>query len=70
MNRQNQRVRVLQHLKEHGSISQEEADEIKVKRLSARIMELREAGNNIKCVMIPGRNEYGPYRYGRYYLEA
>lgn len=66
----NQKKRILQYMKIHGSISQGEAYKIGIGRLSARIMELRIAGYNIRCEMILGEDEYGPYRYGRYYLEA
>jgi hypothetical protein len=66
MSRIPQRTRVLEYMEKHGSISQAEADELKVKRLAARIDDLRKAGNNIVCEMVKGKNEYGVYYYGRY----
>ena len=64
--RENQNNRVLQVLKERGSITQDEADEMKIRRLSARIFDLRNRGHEIVTDTIYGRNEYGPTRYARY----
>ena len=61
-----QTTRVLQFLDEHGSITQDDADALKIKRLAARIMELREAGIDIVTDTMYGKNEYGPYHYARY----
>ena len=61
-----QKTRVLEYMNEHGSISQAEADIIKVKRLAARIGDLRAEGNKIICEMVKGKNEYGVFYYGRY----
>ena len=66
--REKQNIRVLKHLKEHGSITQDEADEMRprIKRLSARIFDLRNQGHEIVTDIICGKNEYGPTRYARY----
>ena len=64
--RENQNNRILQHLREHGTITQDEADALKVRRLSARIFDLRNKGHEIVTDTIYGKNEYGPTRYARY----
>lgn len=64
--RANQNKRILAYLNEHGSITQEEADGLRVKRLSARIFDLRTHGHEIITDTICGRNEYGPTRFARY----
>ena len=64
--RENQNRRILDFLKIHGSITQDEADGLKVKRLSARIFDLRNRGHNIVTDTVRGKNEYGPTSYARY----
>ena len=66
----NQTARVYQHLLAHGTITQDEADEFrpKIRRLSARIKDLRDSGIDIKTDMVSGKNEYGTYNYARYRL--
>ena len=64
--RENQNKRILAFLNEYGSITQDEADGLLVKRLSARIFDLRNQGHEIVTDTICGRNEYGPTRYARY----
>ena len=61
-----QRDRIEKYLNEHGSITQAEADTLKIKRLAARIDDMRKAGENIICEMVKGKNEYGVYYCGRY----
>lgn len=65
-----QKQRILEYIKKNGSISQLEAMRLGIGRLSARIMELRLAGFDIRCDLVSGVNEYGPYKYGRYSLAA
>ena len=64
--RQKQNDRILKHLMERGSITQDEADGLKVKRLSARIFDLRNKGHEIVTDTIRGKNEYGRTSYARY----
>lgn len=62
------KVRILDHLKEHGSITSMEAFKCYgITRLSARIKELRDKGYNIVTMMIEGENRYSePIRYAKY----
>lgn len=63
---QKQNDRILKYLQERGSITQDEADGLKVKRLSARIFDLRNKGHEIVTDTIRGKNEYGRTSYARY----
>ena len=63
-----QKTRVLDHMQKYGSISQAEADSIKVKRLASRIYDLKKDGHNIIETTVRGKNEYGHYHYSRYSL--
>lgn len=62
------KVRILDHLKEYGSITSMEAFKYYgITRLSARIKELRDKGYNIVTMMIEGENKYGEsVRYAKY----
>lgn len=66
--RENQNNRVLQFLLAHGSITQDEAYDMKprIQRLSARIFDLRNRGHEIVTETVHGRNEYGPTRSAKY----
>ena len=66
--RENQNNRVLEFLLVHGSITQDEAYEMRprIQRLSARIFDLRNKGHVIVTDTVRGRNEYGPTRCARY----
>lgn len=66
--RKNQNNRILQHLLVHGTITQSQADDLKVRRLSARIFDLRKDGIDIVTETIYGKNEYGPTRFAQYRL--
>lgn len=56
----NDRDLILMHMKKYGSITQAEADkEYGIKRLSARINELRNMGYPIKTDMISCKNRRG-----------
>ena len=68
--KKNQTDRVWLYLLAHGTISQDEADEFKpkIKRLAARIKDLRADGKDIRTEMVSGKNEYGTYYYARYRL--
>lgn len=68
--RDNQNKRVLKFMMEHGSITQDDADGIKIRRLSARIFDLRNEGHQIVTDTVYGKNEYGPTRYARYRFEG
>ena len=51
---------ILMHMKKYGSITHDEAaEEYGIKRLSARICELRDMGHNIKTDMISCKNRRG-----------
>ena len=58
--------RVLQIIDRQGFITQEDADRIRVKRLAARIHDLRRMGFNIVSDTIYGRNEYGKWHCACY----
>ena len=56
----NDRDLILMHMKKYGSITKNEADdEYGIKRLSARINELRNLGYPIKTDMISCKNRRG-----------
>ena len=56
----NDRELILMHMKKYGSITQNEADDVYgIKRLSARINELRNMGVPIKTDMISCKNRRG-----------
>ena len=63
---------ILMHMKKYGSITQEDADEeYGIKRLSARINELRNMGYPIKTDIISCRNRRGRIsNYAKYSLEV
>ena len=63
-----QKMRVLEYMQINGSITQAEADTIKVKRLASRIYDLRKDGRTIIETTVKGKNEYGSYRCSRYSL--
>ena len=58
--------RILQFMDQHGSITQADADTLRIKRQASRICELRQRGVNIAVETITGRNEYGPWKAARY----
>ena len=62
---------VLMHMKKYGSITQDEADEeYGIKRLSARINELRNMGYPIKTEMLSCKNRRGNIsNFAKYSLE-
>ena len=67
----NDRNLVLMHMKKYGSITQAEADEeYGIKRLSARINELRNMGYPIKTEMLSCKNRRGSIsNFAKYSLE-
>ena len=64
--REKQTDAVLRYLEEHGSITDDEARQMRIRRLPARIFDLRVSGKNIRTEMITGENEYGTYNCARY----
>ena len=55
-----QNDRIMNHLKEYGSITQLEAmQEYGIYRLASRISDLRKEGISIKRDMVKGKNRYG-----------
>ena len=65
-----QMERVLEYLEQYGSITQNDADRLRIKRLSARIYDLKKRNHKISTVIETGKNEYGPFTYARYKLEG
>lgn len=67
----NDRDLVLMHMKKYGSITHDEAaEEYGIKRLSARINELRNMGYPVKTEMIPCKNRRGSTsNFAKYSLE-
>jgi hypothetical protein len=63
--------RILNHLREHGSITQLEAmSEYGCFRLASRISDLRSEGINIKREIVKGKNRYNePTHFAKYRLE-
>ena len=57
--------RILAYMEKHGSITDEEAKNMHIHRLSARIHELRKR-HNIVSETISGKNEYGYWHCARY----
>lgn len=67
----NQMLAVLNHLKEHGSITSMEAIQLYgVTRLADKIYQFRKQGYNIKTVDCLGKTRFGnTCRYAKYVLE-
>lgn len=67
-----QKVRVLQHLKSHGSLTSMEAfDKYGITRLAAVIFDLREMGHDIRTLDMEGQNRYGEAtRYAKYVMRG
>lgn len=64
-----QKQRVLDYMRKHGSISQQEAiNAFACYRLAAKIFELRRDGNTIKTKKVPFRNEFTNGYYAVYFL--
>ena len=64
-----QRGAILQHLRDHGSITPIEALEgYGVYRLSSIINRLRNSGIEIDTERVDGVGRYGPLQYARYRL--
>lgn len=62
-----QKQRVLDYIRETGSITQLEAiKELGVLRLSAVIFDLKKAGHAIKSEMVPVQTRYGTAHVARY----
>ena len=60
----NQRQRILQYIRDFGSITPMQAfNDLGVTRLAARISELIESGYNIKKEYVGGKNRYGEKVY-------
>lgn len=65
-----QQDRILEYLKDHESINQEQARKMSVGRLSDVILKLRRKGVKIETVTMTGTNQFGErYSYGIYRLE-
>ena len=72
MNKQTHETRLLAYLKEHKTITQQEAyTELGNTRLSATIFNLRKKNYNIVTEPTKGKNRYGEEtNYGTYRLEG
>ena len=68
----NDRDLILMHIKQHGSITAKEADDIYgIMRCASRINELRNMGVPIKTDMVAGKNKRGKIsNFARYSLEV
>ena len=65
-----QAEKILQYMKDCGSITQLEAAEFGCMRLAARIADLREDGVKIKREMVKRKNRYGEtISFAQYRLE-
>ena len=65
-----QNARVLKYMRDHGSITQKDANTLCIFRLASRIHDLSKMGIGITSVTEYGENEYGKYHYKRYSLEG
>ena len=66
-----QTARVLEYMKEHGSITQMDATyNLRVTRLASRIHDLTKMGVSICKRTEYGENEFGRFHYTRYTLEG
>lgn len=66
-----QNARVLEYMKEHGSITQIDAtNKLCITRLASRIHDIVKMGIAVKKRTEYGENEYGKYHYTRYSLEG
>lgn len=64
-----QEERILNHIRENGSISDFEAvTQLHIGRLASRVHDMRRKGINIVGDTVQGKNEYGTYYYTRYSL--
>lgn len=61
--------RIEHFMRKNGSITQAEANQLKVARLASRIYEMRKRGCCITVEMKQGYNEYGTTRYAVYTLK-
>ena len=70
--RRGHKSKVLDYMKENGSITSYEAfKEFGITRLAAIIFRLREKGYSIATLMVDGYNRDGnPVRYGKYILNG
>lgn len=67
----NQKERILDYMKEHGSITDIQAyNELAIRRLGARIYDLKAEGYNIVSEMVKAKNRYDqPVRITKYVLK-
>ena len=70
--RPKQSERILQYMKDFGSITQLEAlNDLGCMRLASRITELRKAGYEIEDEFVRGKNRYGePVHFKKYWLKG
>ena len=66
-----QTARVLQYMKDNGSITQMQAtNDLCITRLASRIHDLTKMGYSVSKCTEYGENAYGKYHYTRYSLEG
>ena len=66
-----QQSRILDYLKEHGSITKLEGPpKCSVLNVSDCVMSLRRKGWRIETEWIKGKNKYGDYKYANYVLKS
>lgn len=70
MKKAKQAERVLRFIREHGSVTQRDAVNIGIYRLSARIYDLKKAGIDIRAELEPVKNADGTKTYIAVYREG
>lgn len=67
-----QRYRMLQYMRDFGSITRAEAfTELGIVEAPARIVELKREGHNIETTTVYGKNRYGePVHWAKWTLEG
>lgn len=68
LRRPNQCDRIVDYIKEHGSITAAEAYEhLNILRLAARISEIKDAGHNVSMELVHGKTKDGqPAQWAKY----
>ena len=72
MNKDTQKLKILRHIEDYGSITQMDAImDYGIMRLASRVNDLRRDGVPIITEVVTGKNRYGePTRWARYRMGA
>lgn len=65
----NQHERIVNYIRQNGSISEHDAHIIGIMKLSARLTEMKRMGYPLIGEWVSGFNEFGKYRYKKYTLK-